>query len=102
MNAERNMCEMRDRVRRERAAQSAEKRVHMPEMRTQNADKPGRIAKIIAVLLALVTINFSSVIALLQLAYWERGYVAVGGEWLLIILIAVVSCRWALKTMKNI
>lgn len=102
MNAERNMCDVQNRIRCEREAESSKKRVHMPEVRAQNADKPGRIAKIIAVLLALITINFSSVIALMQLAYWERGYVAVGGEWLLIILIAVVSCRWALKTMKNI
>ena len=68
---------------------------------TQHADRLCKAAKIAAVLITLVTINFASVTALLHLAYWERGYMAVGGEWLLILVIAVVSCRLALKVMNK-
>ncbi len=78
-----------------RRKQTTAYRVHMPPMR--EAERQERISAKIEkalfaarrLLLAVIAAE-ATALAVLPLAYEERGYSAVGGEWLLVAFVAVL------------
>lgn len=73
---------------------AAGERLHMPEMRRTKRTKEETIQKALKtawrVLLSVIA-SETAALMLIPAAYAERGYRAVGGEWLLIIAVGVLG-----------
>lgn len=58
------------------------------------------ILKKIAISIGVIAINVIVALMLIRLAYLERGYKGIGGEWILIILLGIGSVNFLIELAK--